>query len=1231
MFILSINSDPPRYLYSYDGQKWNSISNSPKITQNNPNKIKWTGSQFSVAGNVAIEQGNTILKGIDGIHYTPLLQKNTIPPLIDIEADLEFPNTIIFPRNMMLALGGSQNDTTKIAYSVDEGLTWIPSSNSSSVFTTTANNACWNGRTWVAVGKGKNTIATSSDGIQWVGRGSYIFSSEGNCIHWNTNQWIAGGTGTNTLATSYDGVYWTTISNPFLIATNDILWNGTIWVATGIPVTTSNSKSIIYSYDGKSWLAPTQTNLFNIQGNKLSWNGSFWTAVGNSQSNNNIATSNDGIVWNVSQHNKPLINIFNLDQRTFYIDGSNVLMTKDNNFSDCSTLSIPSITTPTAFSYNGSYFLLGGENSISNSPDGIHWTLGSTISNMSFIRHFAWNNPHKGTPQIKPLTIALGEGTNTLGYSKDGIYWKGLGNQIFSTRGNKAVWNGSIWVAVGTGGFWVATSYDGIQWTGRHATMMSEGLDVAWNGTVFVAVGYGGTSKFATSKDGITWHGLENAENIFSLRASAIVWTGSIWLAYGAGGNTTAYSNSQDGFLWQSTPQKNQVIMDASSIYEGLSPIITASSINSDSTPASNAFDIAQTGFWRSYSGTYDEVTGNSVNTTTIYDSTQTANGEWIQIAVNTQKTVVYYHVTCLQPDASGTIPSEWFLLGSNDGTTWLNIDHFHNTMPISTTSLIQIRNIYSNTNAYSQYRIVFPAINHGTEVTISKIELFFENNETTVLNSIVKPIVTKTNILFQNNIISPFDGKKGTFYQVADLFGNVLNNSCVNSSYYTSNIIDNSNIQAITSSCFDGQNHIATSYNGNIHNINNNSLNTNLDFSKNSTIVTSIDHVLTSCFNGQRIVLGGTGGNVITYCSPLHNGETNFHNSLNGSSLFTKINGLSSNSGYGVLNIPNKIYLNSNEKISIVGPRTYNKSLSQKNIISIPLNNVDINTSTDVISSFKIPNNLGPYGNTGYVGPIGETGTTGPIGQIGQAGVKGSTGIRGDKSWILDPTLNITTGNIAIGSQVVGVGNALSVYGNMHVSGNAIIETINDTGSMVTNTLAIGKNTVSENMALDISGNMLISNHLIIGNGSPSSNYQLDVRGDVNVNTLKASKITKTIGNLLVVDNNNVEIDYNIGDEYYIDVGISITNQYNCIINNLPLASFSNTIYEITIINDYTNSTNDRYYCNNLTINGIQYQPYFTNGPPTSLTTKFKQNFTILCIQSNIQIIYCTITNYSI
>ena len=59
---------------------------------------------------------------------------------------------------------------------------------------------------WVAVGSGGgNTIATSTDGITWAGRGATVFNAVGRGVAYGNNLWVAVGYGEgNTIATSTD-------------------------------------------------------------------------------------------------------------------------------------------------------------------------------------------------------------------------------------------------------------------------------------------------------------------------------------------------------------------------------------------------------------------------------------------------------------------------------------------------------------------------------------------------------------------------------------------------------------------------------------------------------------------------------------------------------------------------------------------------------------------------------------------------------------------------------------------------------------------------------------------------------------------------------------------------------------------------------------------------------------------------------------------------------------------
>jgi hypothetical protein len=62
---------------------------------------------------------------------------------------------------------------------------------------------------WVAVGTGGNTLAHSDDGgVTWVGQGTVVFSSSGNGVIWGAGIFLALGAGTNSMATSSDGLNW---------------------------------------------------------------------------------------------------------------------------------------------------------------------------------------------------------------------------------------------------------------------------------------------------------------------------------------------------------------------------------------------------------------------------------------------------------------------------------------------------------------------------------------------------------------------------------------------------------------------------------------------------------------------------------------------------------------------------------------------------------------------------------------------------------------------------------------------------------------------------------------------------------------------------------------------------------------------------------------------------------------------------------------------------------------
>jgi surface protein len=199
-----------------------------------------------------------------------------------------------------------------------------------------------------------------------------------------------------------------------------------------------------------------------------------------------------------------------------------------------------------------------GTNSIAHSTNGIIWT---PVTNSTAI----FSGSGRGVAYSAELSrwVAVGGGTNNnIAHSTDGITWVGLGTNHFTGGGGLGVFYSaelSRWVAVGHGinTSTIAHSTDGVTWNGvaNSTSIFSDaGLGVAYGGSMWVAVGQG-TNSIAYSTDGITWTGVANSTAIFSERGQGVAYSAQLsrWVAVGRGTNTIAYS--ANGMVW--TPVTN--------------------------------------------------------------------------------------------------------------------------------------------------------------------------------------------------------------------------------------------------------------------------------------------------------------------------------------------------------------------------------------------------------------------------------------------------------------------------------------------------------------------------------------------------------------------------------------------------------------------------------------------------------------------------------------------------
>jgi len=141
------------------------------------------------------------------------------------------------------------------------------------------------------------------------------------------------------------------------------------------------------------------------------------------------------------------------------------------------------------FNSGSGYFLIGGYsryttplNVLAYSANGVSW-IGSSLSNALFTAVY-------GLAANSNIAVAVGTGTTTtIAWSSNGTSWTGVPNSsnLFFAAGYNVAWNGSYFCAVGsntsaTSGNYIATSYDGQNWTTRYTTTMHGVSALAFQG-----------------------------------------------------------------------------------------------------------------------------------------------------------------------------------------------------------------------------------------------------------------------------------------------------------------------------------------------------------------------------------------------------------------------------------------------------------------------------------------------------------------------------------------------------------------------------------------------------------------------------------------------------------------------------------------------------------------------------------------------------------------------------
>jgi hypothetical protein len=501
----------------------NGNSNSINAIAFNPLNKMWVAA----SNNGSTGSSNTLLYSNDNGYNWIGLGNNIVSSC----------HVITSGNNMLVMIGYIGNDLC-IWYSFD-GVTWCNLGISIFGTSTTSliySGVAWNGSKFVACAgdtNSTNTLAYSLDGINWTGLGKSIFSTTGRGVIWDGSKFIAIGTGTNTVAYSYDGINWNGLGTGIVTTPLYIESNG-----EGVTVITQNSTTLIVG-DGFVW-----SNVTAGDSSRVKWVGDRFITSNNAQPGSTIYYSYNGYLWNSYSSglgaglvtgnyvscvgwNNSSDGIVSIAPTTFALGGdsdANIATSNDGIKYTVKGKILPFDTSANSISYNGSIWVALGQgttHTIAYSFDNETWIgLGNSIFSTKG-NHIIWGNGK---------FIAVGEGTNTIAYSIDGIVWTGLGNSIFSTRGNKVALGskyispyGLLYVAVGTGTNGIAYSSDGITWTGVNTYTSMNSIVYGYgkyNSTIktnlFVAVGdsNAGSTPMVKSLDGITWITPSNNNNI---------------------------------------------------------------------------------------------------------------------------------------------------------------------------------------------------------------------------------------------------------------------------------------------------------------------------------------------------------------------------------------------------------------------------------------------------------------------------------------------------------------------------------------------------------------------------------------------------------------------------------------------------------------------------------------------------------------------------------------------
>ena len=521
---------------------------------------------------------------------------------------------------------------------------------------------------------GGKTILTSTDGETWTLRASGNNSLY--CITYSKHLGLIVAGGGNKISTSVDGKVWNTITVQGIVI-NSIVYSETLemFVAVGGTGEEPFNGKIATSTDGINWniLATDLGERTTLNTIAFSEKLGMFIAFEEVYESHNYITSTDGINWTTRTFPVPNqvwgVSYFE-ELEMFVAVGDAIIYTSTDGINWVSRISDFSSFTFLNVIYANGLFVTVGPQIILISTDGINWT----------------SPYYNATDQFRSVTysgglgyfIAVGDKGLRM-YSSDGESWIKPFNSITGNMLNKIIYVESkkAYYAIGNSPYdTIITSTDGINWQNKNSNTGKFLYSICYSELLKLFVITGSQGEIITSTDGNVWTHRASGTNADLMGAIYIKQIRKFIVV----GKSGTILTSADGINWQSQSSGVSYVLKGIVYSDRLEKLVVVGDMGTilTSTDGINWQSQAWSGNQEFQSITYSEsiglfvIVGGYFSPTRGYILTSTDGINW------TSTNSDFYLYSIIYSDSMGMfvgVGIDGAVYTSTDGMNWTSIN----------------------------------------------------------------------------------------------------------------------------------------------------------------------------------------------------------------------------------------------------------------------------------------------------------------------------------------------------------------------------------------------------------------------------------------------------------------------------------------------------------------------------------------------------------------------------